>query len=774
MSGRRRVKTIVYDEDDYWDGDSEDDFEEEEEEEEEYKCSSASSKRSGTCVQAAAKRGAPRSAAPHGNAFTKQSSSRGQQHQTAANPPKKAVVTSPTPKLSSSAASQPVTQRAASWAFQRNNSPASSSQGGGKGCTLGGAASRETEGSIKREAAVGICEQVVQKRDHLFRQSSSAKAGTSEGTLHPCFSRQSVGGGSSFNQTSVSQSSTTSLLAGASRPSLPRTTVDQVCEARSSGSPSEENPAKAHVETDTLAQAPAPILSAKASDKALSAVDDGGTQGGKSPFSIIVIGHVDAGKSTLTGQLLFRAGAVNERDVEKMKRMSATAGKGSFFFAWLCDEGDDERQRGVTIDVSCRVVVTAKEHRRISFLDAPGHRELVSNMLGGAVLADAALLVVDAAKFETGFEGQTKEHLLIVRSLNIQHFVVAVNKMDAVEWSEKAYNDVVERLRAFLTGPEIACPVTQIYFVPVSALVGVNVASEETSEQFQSRKCRGRRQTGSTDGQKKKRESVWNTEELERQTKFLRSWWRGPCLLDLLENIQINTPAAQRQLTDEPFTACVADMWSLSSSSEELNFSFKVASGAVSVGDEVTALPANVVLVCKALSSYGVATRSCASGDFVEKGVFSYTHSASAADKHTPSAGIEAVGVGTVLCSSTRLLRVVSTFLCKIIVFSRELPLMPGRQLVAYIHTMSCQCIVRRVVATINRRTGEVVKQKQARRCALVFGMAGVLEVDISPGKVCVRGKKEPHEQTSVLSRIILRDPTGTAAAGVVVDDVEV
>ncbi|OXB71840.1 UNVERIFIED_CONTAM: hypothetical protein H355_005422 [Colinus virginianus] len=521
--------------------------------------------------------------------------------------------------------------------------------------------------------------------------------------------------------------------------------------------------------------------SARESNKTSPATDGGGRgtddtapQEDRSPFSIVVIGHVDAGKSTLTGQLLFRTGAVTEREVEKMKRMSASAGKGSFFYAWLCDEGEDERERGVTIDVSYRVIVTAKAHRRISFLDAPGHQELVNNMLGGAVLADAALLVVDAGKFEVGFEGQTKEHLLIARSLNIQHFIVAVNKMDAVDWSEKAYNDVVERLQSFLTGPEIACPATQVYFVPVSALVGVNLVREETSELSRLRKGLVRKQSSSGAGAQRKRESLWNTEQLETQTKILRSWWKGPSLSDLLENIQINTLASQRQLTNEPFTACVADMWSSSSSSEDLNFSFKVTSGALRVGDKVAALPANVGLVCKALSSYGVATKSCASGDFVEKGVFCVEASAPAIDKDIPSAGIEAVGVGAVLCSSTRLLRVVSTFLCKIIVFSRELPLMPGRQLVAYIHTMTCECVVRRVLATIDRKTGEVVEQKHARRCALVFGMAGVVEVDISPGKVCVRKREEPQKQTSVLSRIILRDATGTAAAGVVVDDVRV
>jgi len=195
-------------------------------------------------------------------------------------------------------------------------------------------------------------------------------------------------------------------------------------------------------------------------------------------INIVFIGHVDAGKSTLGGQLLYTTGMVDQRTIEKYEREAKEKGRDSWFLAFVLDCGEDEREKGKTVEVGRAHFET--ERKRYTILDAPGHRAYVPNMIGGAAQADIGVLVISAKKgeFESGFEkdGQTREHATLAKTLGIDQLVVVINKMDdpTVEWSQERYDDIVGKLTPFLKGVGYN-PGKQLTFIPVSGYTGANL-----------------------------------------------------------------------------------------------------------------------------------------------------------------------------------------------------------------------------------------------------------------------------------------------------------
>lgn len=202
----------------------------------------------------------------------------------------------------------------------------------------------------------------------------------------------------------------------------------------------------------------------------------------KTHVNIVVIGHVDSGKSTTTGHIIYKCGGIDPRTLEKMGKDAEQQGKGSFKFAWVLDKLKAERERGITINITLNQFETDRYHCTI--IDAPGHKDFVKNMITGTSQADIGVLMISsqAGEFEAGVskEGQTKEHALLAFTLGVKQIIVGINKMDhgSVNYSEERYNEIKKEASDFLkkTGYNPA----KIEFVPISGWSGENLIEKAT------------------------------------------------------------------------------------------------------------------------------------------------------------------------------------------------------------------------------------------------------------------------------------------------------
>lgn len=239
----------------------------------------------------------------------------------------------------------------------------------------------------------------------------------------------------------------------------------------------------------------------------------------KTNLNVVVIGHVDSGKSTSTGHLIVQCGGIEPRIIEKYRKEAEAQGKGSFAYAWVLDKLKSERERGITINITLNKFQTNKYNCTI--IDAPGHRDFIKNMITGTSQADVAILVVSSApgEFEAGIssEGQTREHALLAYTLGIRQVIVAINKMDRQDWKQERANDIIKETTNFLkkTGfkPE------NIQFVPYSGLQGENLSKK--------------------------------TDKMP--------WYKGLCLLEAIDNI---TPPVRPK--DKPLRLPLQDVYKIS------------------------------------------------------------------------------------------------------------------------------------------------------------------------------------------------------------------
>jgi elongation factor 1-alpha len=191
--------------------------------------------------------------------------------------------------------------------------------------------------------------------------------------------------------------------------------------------------------------------------------------------NLVVIGHVDSGKSTSTGHLIYKCGGIDERTIAKYEKEAEEMGKGSFKYAWVLDKLKAERERGITIDIA--LWKFQSEKHVFTIIDAPGHRDFIKNMITGTSQADVAILMIASPEneFAAGWskEGQTREHALLAFTMGVKQMIVCCNKMDACKYDKTRYDDIKEEVSAYLK--QIGFKIDTVPFIPISGWNGDNM-----------------------------------------------------------------------------------------------------------------------------------------------------------------------------------------------------------------------------------------------------------------------------------------------------------
>ncbi|GAX83662.1 hypothetical protein CEUSTIGMA_g11087.t1 [Chlamydomonas eustigma] len=441
---------------------------------------------------------------------------------------------------------------------------------------------------------------------------------------------------------------------------------------------------------------------------------------------LVVLGHVDAGKSTLMGRLLHDVGATSIKDVHKNQREAAQAGKASFAWAWALDERPEERARGVTVDVAMHRFRTPRLN--VTLLDAPGHRDFVPNAITGAAQADAALLLVDGSPggFEAGFGGggggdlsggQTREHAQLARSLGIEQLAVVVSKLDMyggedAESKHRRFEEVRSVLLPYLKscGYKESC----LQWLPAVGPSGQNVCSPPTEP-------------------------------------TLAAWWKSG--LTVLQAIDNFTP--RERAVDKPVRLPVSDVTKTRSGAYSLGG--KLESGALKPGSRLVLVPSAggalsssgaslEVGSVKSLEVDGEAAKLARAGDSVE----------------VVMTGLDLTSVpqGAVLSDADCPSALVTRFEARVIVLEVSVPILKGQQVTLHAHVAREEGNISALISVLNPKSGEVAKAKP--RC-LLKGQTALIEVTAARSLVL-----EEYKDIKALGRIALREGGRTIAVGIV------
>lgn len=370
-------------------------------------------------------------------------------------------------------------------------------------------------------------------------------------------------------------------------------------------------------------------------------------------LNLIIIGHVDHGKSTTTGHMLYLAGAIDDRTIKAFEEEARKLGKETFKFAWVLDNLKEERERGLTIDLRFLKFETKKYY--FTVIDAPGHRDFVKNMITGASQGDGAILFVSAKRgeFEAGIGpgGQTREHAFLAFTLGVNQMVVAVNKMDdaTVNWGEERYNEVKNEVSRMLK--MVGFKVEKIPFVPTSGWTGDNLV--KLSDKM--------------------------------------PWYKGPTLIDALDTFELPPKP-----TDKPLRLPVQDVYSITGVGTVPVG--RVETGVLKEGDEVIFMPANKKVEVKSIEMHHTKIPRAEPGDNVGFNVRGIART----DVHR----------GDVCGHVTNPPTVAREFIGQIIVIYHPTAIAAGYTPVLHYHTGQVACRFTELIKKIDPRSGQVVEEK--------------------------------------------------------------
>jgi len=367
----------------------------------------------------------------------------------------------------------------------------------------------------------------------------------------------------------------------------------------------------------------------------------------KPNMNVVFVGHVDAGKSTVVGRLLFDSGAVSEQEMTKLRQEAEKHGKIGFEFAYVMDQIRESRERGVTIDLAYRKILTNKF--QITIIDAPGHKDFVKNMITGASQADAAFLVVAAP---TGVEPQTKEHLWLLRTMGVQNVAVIINKMDMVQYKEDRFNKVKEEVSQLLKA--VGYKLEKVQFLACAGLKGDNVV--------------------------KKSENM--------------PWYSGPTVIgqfDLFPQPELPTNLPMRMPVQDVYEITGIGTVPVG----------KVETGIMKVGQKVKVLPGRTAKgidgEIKTIEMHHEAIPEALAGDNVGINI--------------RGVGKKDIARGDVICDAASPITVVEEFVAMITIINHPTVLAKGYTPVFHVHTAQVPCQFVELIEQIDPRTGQVIKE---------------------------------------------------------------